>query len=84
MLERLHFIHLAELQHEAERAELELEQTQTESREDAARAAERAELEVSRVKDEAREQVSSTCLLLIMPCLNVDVCPISHRCIILI
>ena len=86
-LERLQFIHSLELQREAERAESELEQTQAESRGDAARAAERAELEVSRVKAEAREareEVSSICLLLIMPCLNVDVCPISHRCIILI
>lgn len=83
-LERLNFIHSLELQREAERAELELEQTQVESRGDAARAAERAELEVSRVKAEASEEVSSICLLLIMPCLNVDVCPISHRCIILI
>jgi len=81
-LERLNFIHSLELQREAERAELELEQTQVESRGDAARAAERAELEVSRVKAEASEEVSSICLLLIMPCLNVDVCPISHRCII--
>ena len=49
-LERLQFIHSLELQREAERAESELEQTQAESRADAARAAERAELEVSRVK----------------------------------